>query len=120
MLRQVNKSVEEYYDEFENLRKKSKIEENMECTITRFVENMRYDILNPLNLKHYEILKANLKEEKSYKAKCSLTSTWSKGCSNWKTTSKEQTKCGGQANQVKPDYKSKENQQPQFNALDVM
>ena len=33
MLRQVNKSVEEYYDEFENLRKKSKIEENMECTV---------------------------------------------------------------------------------------
>ena len=58
MLRQGTKSVKEYYDEFENLRMKSKIEDNMECSVIRFVENLRYDILNLLKLKHYEILEA--------------------------------------------------------------
>ena len=75
MLRQGTKSVEEYYDEFENLRIKSKIEENIECTVIRFVANLRYDILKPSKLKHYETLEAafhdaskvepDLKEEKS-------------------------------------------------------
>ncbi|KAH0748147.1 hypothetical protein KY290_027379 [Solanum tuberosum] len=127
MLRQGTKSVEEYYDEFENLRMKSKIEENMECTIIRFVANLSYDILKPLKLKNYETLEAafhdaskveaDLKEEKSYKAKSSLTSTWSKGIDNWKTTSsREQPKGGGQATQVKLDYKSKASEQPQRDA----
>ena len=58
MLRQGIKSVEEYYDEFENLRMKSKIEENMQCTVIRFMANLRYDILKPLKLKHYETLEA--------------------------------------------------------------
>ncbi|KAH0667840.1 hypothetical protein KY285_029046 [Solanum tuberosum] len=113
MLRQGTKSVEDYYDEFENLRMKSKIEENMECT--------------PLKLKHYETLEAafhdaskveaDLKEEKSYKAKSSLTSTWSKGIDNWKTTSsREKPKGGGQAAQVKLDYKSKASEQAQGDA----
>ncbi|XP_049349487.1 uncharacterized protein LOC125814081 [Solanum verrucosum] len=79
----------------------------MECTVIRFVANLRYDILKPLKLKLYETLEAafhdaskveaDLKEEKSYKAKSSLTSTWSKGRDNWKTTSsREQPKGGGQ------------------------
>ncbi|KAH0705915.1 hypothetical protein KY285_012228 [Solanum tuberosum] len=124
MLRQGTKSVKEYYDEFENLRMKSKIEENMECMVIRFVENLRYNILKPLKLKHYETLEAafhdaskveeNLKEEKSYKAKSSLTSTWRKDIDNWKTTSsREKPKGGGQAAQVKLDYKSKASKQPQ-------
>ncbi|XP_049405047.1 uncharacterized protein LOC125868442 [Solanum stenotomum] len=124
MLRQGTKTVEEYYDEFENLRMKSKIEENMECTVIQFVENLRYDILKLLKLKHYETLEvafhdaskveADLKEKKSYKAKSSLTSTWSKGRDNWKTTSsREQPKGGGQVAQVKLDYKSKASEQPQ-------
>ncbi|KAH0751925.1 hypothetical protein KY290_005193 [Solanum tuberosum] len=70
-------------------------QENMECT--------------PLKLKHYETLEAafhdasnveaDLKEEKSCKAKSSLTSTWSKG-SILKV-------------EVKLDYKSKATEQPQ-------
>ncbi|KAG5599278.1 hypothetical protein H5410_030648 [Solanum commersonii] len=78
----------------------------------------------PLKLKHYETLEAafhdaskveaDLKEEKSYKAKSSLTSTWSKGRDNWKTTSsREQPKGGGQAVPIKLDYKSKASEQPQ-------
>ncbi|KAH0720261.1 hypothetical protein KY284_005291 [Solanum tuberosum] len=108
MLRQGTKSVEKYYDEFENLQMKSKIEENMECTVILFVANLRYDILKPLKLKHYETLEAafhdasnveaDLKEEKSCKAKSSLTSTWSEGRDNWKTTfSREHPKGRGQA-----------------------
>ncbi|KAK6780099.1 hypothetical protein RDI58_022283 [Solanum bulbocastanum] len=91
MLRKGITSVEEYYDKFENLRMKSKIEENMEYTV-----------------------EVDMKEENSYKAKSSLTSTWSKGRDNWKTTSsREQPKGGGQAAQVKLDYKSKASEQPQ-------
>ena len=51
MLREGTKSVEEYYDEFENLMMKSKIVENMECTVLGFVANMIYDILKPMKLK---------------------------------------------------------------------
>ena len=85
--------------------------------------NLRYDILKPLTHKNYETLEeafhdaskvqADLKEEKSYQDKSSLTSTWSRGRNNLKTTSREQAKGGGQANQVKLDYKSKASQQPQ-------
>ncbi|KAG5619844.1 hypothetical protein H5410_005062 [Solanum commersonii] len=69
----------------------------------------------PLKLEHYETLKAafhdaskveaDLKEEKSYK---------DKSRDNWKTiSSREQPKGGGQADQVKFDYKSKASEQPQ-------
>ena len=98
MLREGTKSVEEYYDEFENLRMKSKIKEYMKCSVIRFVENLRYDILKPLKLKHYETLEVSfddaskvevdLNEKKSYKAKSSITSTWIKSLDNWKTTSR--------------------------------
>ena len=55
-----------------------------------------------------------MKEEKSYKAKSSSTSIWDKGRDNWKTTSsREQPKGGGQATQVKLDYKLKASEQPQ-------
>ena len=124
MLRQGSKSVEEYYDEFENLRMKSKLEESLECTVIRFVANLRYDILKPLKLKHYDTLEAafhdaskvemDLKEEKSYKAKNTSTSTWDKSRDNWKaTSSKGQFKGVGQDPQVKFDYKSKTNEKPQ-------
>ncbi|XP_049372688.1 uncharacterized protein LOC125837645 [Solanum verrucosum] len=95
MLRQGTKTVEEYYDEFDNLRMKSNIEENMECTVIRFVENLRYDILKTLKLKHYETLEAAFHD-------ASKT-----------TSSREQPKGGGQVAQVKLDYKSKASEQPQ-------
>ena len=41
-----------------------------------------------------------------------LTSTWSEGRDIWKTTSREQPKGGGQANQVKLYYKLKASEQP--------
>lgn len=85
MLRQGSKSVEEYYDKFENLRMKYKLEENLECTVIRSMANLRHNILRPLKLKHYDTLdaafhdaskiEADLKEENSYKAKTSSTST---------------------------------------------
>ena len=81
------------------MRIKSKLEDKMECTVIGFVANLRYDILKPLKLKHYETLEVSfddaskvevdLNEKKSYKAKSSLTSTWKNGRDNWKTTSRE-------------------------------
>ena len=75
--------------------------------------NLRYNILKTLKLKHYETLEASfhdapkveayLKEEKSYNAKSSLTFTWRKCRDNWKTTSREKPKGGGQSNHVKID-----------------
>ncbi|KAG5599722.1 hypothetical protein H5410_031092 [Solanum commersonii] len=87
------------------------------------IEDIGWDI-EPLKLNHYKTLEAafhdaskveeDLKEEKSYKAKSSLTSSWSKGRDNWKTaSSREQPKGGGQAAQVKLDYKSKVSEQAQ-------
>lgn len=67
---------------------KSKLEESLERTVIRFVKNLRYNILNPFKLKHYDTLKVafndtskvelELKEERSYKDKSSSTSTWGK------------------------------------------
>ena len=59
MLIQGTKFAEEYCDEFENLRMKSKIKEYMKCSVIRFVANLRYDILKPLKLKNYETLEAD-------------------------------------------------------------
>lgn len=83
MLRQGSKIVEEYYDEFKNMRMKSKLEENI-----RFMENLRYNILKPLKLKNYYTLEVvfhdaskldvDLKEERFYKTKTSFTSTLNK------------------------------------------
>ena len=58
MLRQGTKSVEEYYDEFENMGMKSKIQDNIEWIVIRFVKNLRYDFLKTLKLNKYETLVA--------------------------------------------------------------
>ena len=58
MLIQGTKFAEEYCDEFENLRMKSKIKEYMKCSVIRFVANLRYDILKPLKLDYYKTLEA--------------------------------------------------------------
>ncbi|XP_059292551.1 uncharacterized protein LOC132046018 [Lycium ferocissimum] len=56
MLKQGSKSVEAYFDEFEDLRMKSKIEEHEEYTIIRFVANLNRDIAKPMRLKTYNSL----------------------------------------------------------------
>ncbi|XP_059288236.1 uncharacterized protein LOC132041548 [Lycium ferocissimum] len=89
MLKQGLKSVEAYFDEFEDLRMKSKIEEHEEYTIIRFVANLNRDIAKPMRLKTYNSLEeafhdaskveADLKEERSYKDKSKSSSNWIKG-----------------------------------------
>ncbi|XP_059313982.1 uncharacterized protein LOC132064853 [Lycium ferocissimum] len=79
LLKQGSKSVEEYFDEFEDLRMKAKLEEQEECTIIRFVAYLNCDIAKPMRLKTYNSLEeafhdvskveADLKEERSYKDK---------------------------------------------------
>ncbi|XP_060184361.1 uncharacterized protein LOC132614030 [Lycium barbarum] len=56
MLKQGLKSVEAYFDEFEDLQMKSKIKEHEECTIIRFVANLNQDISKPMRLKTYNSL----------------------------------------------------------------
>ncbi|XP_059287581.1 uncharacterized protein LOC132040912 [Lycium ferocissimum] len=117
MLKQGLKSVEAYFDEFEDLRMKSKIEEHEEYTIIRFVANMNRDISKPMRLKTYNSLEeafhdaskveADLKEERSYKDKSKSSSTWNKGKEKWKTSTWDKPKSNTQAPQAKFDYKAK-------------
>ncbi|XP_059289964.1 uncharacterized protein LOC132043503, partial [Lycium ferocissimum] len=110
MLRQGSKSVEEYFDEFENLRLKSKIEEHLNYTVIRFVANLNHDISKPMRPHFYTTLEeafhdatkveADLKAEKSYKAKNVSSLSWSKN--RW-----EKAKITTPTPQAKFDYKAK-------------
>ncbi|XP_060170562.1 uncharacterized protein LOC132601495 [Lycium barbarum] len=117
MLKQGLKSVEAYFDEFEDLRMKSKIEYHEEYTIIRFVANLNRDISKPMRLKTYNSLEkafqdaskfeADLKEERSYKDKSKSSSTWNKGKEKWKTSTWDKPKSNTQAPQAKFDYKAR-------------
>ncbi|XP_059289340.1 uncharacterized protein LOC132042847 [Lycium ferocissimum] len=97
MLKQGLKSVEAYFDEFEDLRMKSKIEEHEEYTIIS-LEEAFHDASK---------VEADLKEERSYKDKSKSSSTWNKGKEKWKTSTWDKPKSNTQAPQAKFDYKAK-------------
>ncbi|XP_059289010.1 uncharacterized protein LOC132042506 [Lycium ferocissimum] len=117
MLKQGLKNVEAYFDEFEDLWMKSKIEEHKEYTIIRFLANLNRDISKPMRLKTYNSLEevfhdaskveADLKEERSYKYKSKSSSTWNKGKEKWKTSTWDKPKSNTHAPQAKFDYKAK-------------
>ncbi|XP_059288741.1 uncharacterized protein LOC132042141 [Lycium ferocissimum] len=117
MLKQGLKSVEAYFDEFEDLRMKSKIEEHEEYTIIRFVANLNRDISKPMRLKTYNSLEeafhdaskveADLKEERSYKDKSKISSTWNQGKEKWKPSTWEKPKITTPTPQAKFDYKAR-------------
>ncbi|XP_060177895.1 uncharacterized protein LOC132607836 [Lycium barbarum] len=117
LLKQGWKSMEEYFDEFEDLWMKAKLEEQEKCTIIMFVAFLNNDIAKPMRLKTYNSLEesfhdasmveADLKEEKSYKDKGKSSSTWSKGTDKWKTSTWEKPKTNTLTPQAKFDYKAK-------------
>ncbi|KAH0652675.1 hypothetical protein KY289_030353 [Solanum tuberosum] len=43
-------------------------EKNMECTVIRFMANLRYDMLNPLKLKHYKTLETTFNDASKVEA----------------------------------------------------
>ncbi|XP_060201743.1 uncharacterized protein LOC132630186 [Lycium barbarum] len=122
-LQQGNKSVNEYYEEFERIRLRANIEDNNDRNIPRFVAGLNKEISSPMRLhRYFELEEASqaalkveegIKEDKIYTPKVPTTS-WNKRKDSWKPSSswdksKEQKQdFKNQVDKHKPKLESKE------------